>query len=261
MQFDAIKIHSAPQALVEQIIDHIKTGKLEPGECLPSQRELARIFHVGLGTVREALKILDVMGCVEVFRGKGSFVAENVSTILNSAPTIEDALEAVSLAELMKAREVVEVGAARMAAEKTDKESIQQLREITTQLLSADLSSGAYYDIDFKFHIAVAEAAQNQALLEIVKLLVGKTHYHTDFMDSALGLSLPSVVQECGGSAVRVVDFIEAGDAAHAGEAMLEHLNVVNDNLLKQFPGKHRHTSPDGQAKSATASRRAGGQA
>jgi GntR family transcriptional repressor for pyruvate dehydrogenase complex len=243
LQFDAIQVHSAPQALVEQIIDHIKAGKLKPGECLPAQRELARIFHVGLGTVREALKILDVMGCVDVFRGKGSFVAENVLTVLNGAPTIEDALEAVSLADLMKAREVVEVGAARFAAEKADKESIRQLREITSQLQSAGISSSAYYDIDFKYHIAVAEAAQNQAVLEIVKLLVAKSHYHTTFMDSTLGISLPAVMRECGGSAVRVVDCIEAGEVVQAGEAMLAHLNVVNDNLLKQFPARQRRAN------------------
>jgi GntR family transcriptional repressor for pyruvate dehydrogenase complex len=238
--FDAIKVHSAPEALVEQIINRIRDGKLQPGECLPSQRELARMFRVGLGTVREALKILEVMGCVEILRGKGSYVTETVSAILNGAPSIEIMLEAVSLAELMKAREVVETGAARLAAENADTENIHQLRRITSSMLSVNISGETYYENDFKYHIAVAEAAQNQAILEIVKLLVGKTHTHTNFMDTALGISLPAAMKQCGLSAVRVVDCIEKGDPERAGKAMHAHLNIVKTNLSQQFPGKCR---------------------
>jgi GntR family transcriptional regulator, transcriptional repressor for pyruvate dehydrogenase complex len=236
MNFDAIKVHSAPEVLAQQIIERIKAGKLKPGECLPSQRELARMFEVGLGTVREALKILDVMGCVDVMRGKGSFVAKNGSAILNGAPRLEDALEAVSLAELMKAREVVEVGAAGLAAEKADAENIKRLREITSRMTAGSASSETYYENDFKFHIAVAEAAQNQAILEIVKLLVGKTHTHTNFMDKALGISLPAEMKQCSQSAVRVVDWIEKNDAERAADEMRAHLNIVTVNLKQQFP-------------------------
>lgn len=234
--FDAIKVHSTPEALVEQIISHIRTGKLQPGECLPSQRDLASMFRVGLGTVREALKILDVMGCVDILRGKGTFVAGNVSAILNGAPHLEDALEAVSLAELMKAREVVETGAAGLAAKKADAENIKRLREVTSRMISVNIASGTYYENDFKFHIAVAEAAQNQAILEIVKLLIGKTHAHTNFMDNALGISLPAEMKQCSQSAVRVVDWIEKNDAKRAADEMRAHLKIVTVNLKHQFP-------------------------
>ncbi|MEN8692336.1 MAG: FadR/GntR family transcriptional regulator [Desulfobacterales bacterium] len=238
MKFEAIQVNSAPEALVEQIRGQIRAGKLKPGESLPSQRELAKMFRVGLGTVREAFKILDVMGCVDILRGKGTFVAQDALSVQSVAPTIENALEAVSLAELMKAREVVESGAARIAAEKADTESIQRLREITSRMLSADLSSDAYYENDFRFHIAVAEASENQAVLEIVKLLADKAHHHINFMNDALGISLPAAKGKCVGSAVRVVDFIADGDAERAGEAMCEHLNTVTESLLKEFPGK-----------------------
>jgi len=236
MNFDAIKVHSAPEVLAEQILGQIRSGKLEPGECLPSQRELARMFAVGLGTVREALKILDVMGCVDVLRGKGSFVAENVSAILAGTPRLEDALEAVSLAELMKAREVVETGAAGLAAKNADADNIRRLREITSRMISLNASSETYYENDFNFHIAVAEAAQNQAILEIVKLLVGKTHTHTSFMDKTLGISLPAEMKQCGQSAVRVVDWIEKSDVERAANEMRAHLNIVTVNLKQQFP-------------------------
>lgn len=236
MNFNAIQITSAPETLVEKILERISAGQLKSGDCLPSQRELAKMFQVGLGTVREALKILHVMGCVEVLRGKGSYVTDKAMSIRNASPALEDALEAVSLAELMKAREVVECGAARMAAKRADKESILQLRRVTAQM-SADGPHGqAYYDNDFKFHIAVAEAADNQAVLEIVKLLVDKTLGHINFMNAALGIDLPASMGQCVGSAAQVIDLIEKGDAEGAEKAMSAHLNTVNETLLKEFP-------------------------
>jgi GntR family transcriptional repressor for pyruvate dehydrogenase complex len=238
MIFDAIHVNSAPEVLVEQILRQIKSGKLKPGEALPSQRELAKLFGVGLGSIREAIKILDVLGCLHVIRGKGTFIAENAMSVQDEVPAFENLLEAVSLTDLMKAREMVESGAAGMAAEKADKENIRQLREITAFMLSADLEAEAYYENDFRFHIAVAEASQNQAVIEIVKLLVDKAHHHINFMNKVLGIALPEAMRKCIESAVRVVDFIESGDARQAGEAMFDHLNAFNDNVLKDFPGK-----------------------
>ena len=236
MKFEAIHIHSAPETLVEIILAQIQSGKLKPGDCLPSQRELARMFQVGLGTVREALKILHALGSVEVMRGKGSYVTHQALNLQKDAPSIEDALEAVSLAELMKARQVVECGAARMAAEVADAESLQQLRRIVTQLSAADLHSRAYYETDFRFHMTVAEAADNQAIVEIVKLLLDKTLHHVNFMNTALGIDLPASMQQCVGSASTVVDMIEKGDADGAEKTMRAHLNTVNLTLLKTFP-------------------------
>ncbi len=77
MKFDAIHVRSMPEVLVQKIVARIKSAELKPGSCLPSQRQLAKMFNVGLGTVREAIKILDIMGYLEVIRGKGTFVSKS----------------------------------------------------------------------------------------------------------------------------------------------------------------------------------------
>jgi GntR family transcriptional repressor for pyruvate dehydrogenase complex len=238
VKFDAVRVNSAPEVLVDQIMKQIKSGKLKPGEVLPSQRELARMFGVGLGSIREAIKILGVMGYLNVIRGKGTFVSNDALSVQKQTATIENALEAVSLTELMKAREVVESGAARMAARMANKESIQQLREITARMISADHHGESYYENDFKFHIAVAEASENPAMSEIVKLLVNKAHQHINFMNNSPGTCLPSVMDKCISSAVKVVDCIEVGDVERAGEAMVAHLNTVSESHLKEFPAE-----------------------
>ena len=238
MTFNAIRIHSAPEALAEQIIDQIKHRTIDPGAPLPSQRELARLFQVGLGTVREALKILNAMGWVETQRGVGTFVSADALTRQSDALAFTDALEAVSLAELMTAREVVECGAARLAAQRTNGEGSPTLEALAARMRSAGTDRSAYYGNDFKFHIAVAEASENPALIEIVKLLVDKSHPHVDFMDNALGISQPANMRRCVDSAIRVVNCIVAGAAEDAAQAMRMHLGTVNRRLEKGFVGK-----------------------
>lgn len=238
MKFDAIQLHSAPEALAEQIVGQIRSGAVSPGDLLPAQRELARMFQVGLGTVREAFKILHAMGLVEILRGRGTYVAPDARERLDEAPTIDQALEAVSLGELMKAREVVESCAARMAAENVNPHSLRALRRATAAMAAAGSDHPAYYEADFRFHLAVARASESQAIFEIVKLLVDKAHHHIHFMKTALAISAPPAAAACVASAEAVVDRMEAEDPDGAGNAMLAHLNTVNQELLREFPGK-----------------------
>ena len=232
---DAIQVHSAPEALAEQIIGQIRNGKLPPGACLPSQRELARAFQVGLGTVREAVKILHVMGYLNVVPGRGTFVAEDGLTQSRAPSTFDRVMEAVSLSELMKAREIIESGAAQMAAEQADAENIERLKEVVAAMSTEPESIENYYNNDFAFHLAVAEAANNPAILEIVKRLVDQSHAHTGFMNRALGISMPVNIEKCVQTAKTVVYHIKRGDGPKAAQAMRKHLNVVNYELRKEF--------------------------
>lgn len=237
MKFDAIRIHSAPDALVQQFVAQIENGDLERGTSLPSQRELAKMFNVGLGTVREAVKILHVMGYVDVIRGKGTFVSEHAGKLQKQHSQINKALEAVSLADLMKARELVECDVAFLAAIDADAENVQRLKRITDAMEASFKDTQAFYDLDFQFHLAVAEAANNIALLEIVKLLVDRAHNHIGFMDNALSMSMPFNVETAVTTARNVVRHIENGDGDRARQEISRHLNIVNYELKKEFLG------------------------
>ncbi len=237
MKFDAIQIRSAPEVLVQQIADQIDSGELKPGSCLPSQRDLARMFNVGLGTVREAIKILNVMGLLEVIRGKGTFVTDPDARTDSRNSKLDRALEAISLADLMKARELVECEAAYLAAAEADDDNIERLRRITDTMGSSSEDTRAFYDLDFDFHLAVAEAANNKALYEIVKLLVDRAHSHIGFMDNALSISMPFNAEKAVSTARNVARFIAAGNGEQARDEMYRHLNIVNCELKKEFLG------------------------
>ncbi len=235
MKFDAIRVHSAPDALVERIVEQISSGELKPGSCLPSQRQLAKMFNLGLGTVREAIKTLNALGYLEVVRGKGTFVSRNALHGKDQAARREEALKAISLADLMKARELVECEAARLAAAHAGAEDLRRLQRITDDMEASFKDTEAFYDLDFAFHLAVAEAADNKALLEIVKLLVDRVHSLIGFMDDSLSISMPFNVEKAVSTARNVVSYIRARDGRKAKREMQRHLNIVNLELEKEF--------------------------
>lgn len=236
MKFNAIHVTSAPEVLVQQIADQIQNGELPPGSRLPSQRSLAKMFNVGLGTVREAVKILNALGYLNVIQGKGTFVSERAARAEQEGVRLDKALKAISLADLMKARELVECEVACLAASHADLESIKLLKRITHDMEASFKDTQMFYDLDFAFHIAVAEAANNKALLEIVKLLVDRAHNHIGFMDNSLSISMPFNVEKAVSTARNVVNHIESGDGDKARTEMNRHLNIVNYELQKEFP-------------------------
>mgnify|MGYP000616260845 CR=1 FL=1 len=237
MKFDAIRINSAPEALGQQIVRRIESGELKPGSCLPSQRQLAKMFSVGLGSVREAIKILNALGYLNVVRGKGTFVSQRPINTAKQNIDFHKALEAVSVADLMKARELVECEVAFLAALENDAQNIRDLKRITNNMKASFNDTETFYALDFEFHIRVAEAANNGALLEIVKLLVDKAHNYIGFMDNPLGVSMPFNVEKAVATARNIVHYIEAGDGENAREEMHRHLNIVNFELKKEFLG------------------------
>ncbi|MGD8369657.1 MAG: FCD domain-containing protein [Desulfobacterales bacterium] len=235
--FQNIRVSSAPEALAEEIIRRIRSGELQPGARLPSQRELARMFGVGLGSIREAIKILGVMGCLSVIQGKGTFIADDALQPEKPTTDIEKAFEAISLQDLMKAREVVECAAAEMAAAAADEDHLKRLRALADRMKDSYHEKELFYQLDFAFHMAVAEASNNQAIIEIAKLLVERAHNYIGFMDNALGISMPFNVERAVDTARQVVSLIESKQGKASSRAMREHLNIVNTELKKEFTG------------------------
>lgn len=240
IKFKAAQLQSAPEVLVKEIISKVQEGELEPGMRLPSQRELARMFQVSMGTVREAVQILHVMGYIKVIRGRGSFIADIAKDAIDQDKPdsqLQKALNAVSLAELMKARIMVECGIAREAAQRAEKENIQRLKDVLEKLRQECVNNETFYPVDFEFHLALAEAANNKIIYEIDKLLVDKAHPYIGFMGSSLKTFEQVNIKRSIETAQRIIDAIVAGNGEKASDAMLAHLNIVTSEIEKKYTG------------------------
>ena len=127
---------SIVQQVQNRMLRLIEDGTYKPGEKLPVEKELCQQMSVGRGTVREAFRLLQARGYVEIKPGRGAFVAEHipdgnggaVEWLIQNEATLRDAIEV---------RHDLEPLAARRMAEKGSSEAIQRLETLHSQLLEA----------------------------------------------------------------------------------------------------------------------------
>jgi GntR family transcriptional repressor for pyruvate dehydrogenase complex len=196
--------------VAQQIRTQIANGTIVAGERLPVESALAANFGVSRSTIREALRVLGSEGLIRTTRGVngGSFVVESdsgaVSEYLENRIGMLNGREAISADELLETREVLEVAAARLAAERRSEEHLSELRGALEQ--------------EREFHTVLLAAAQNR-LLELMSVPV---------LELTFTKLLEAGAAEAGagpdGDHARILERIEAGDSEGAATATAEHL-------------------------------------
>lgn len=149
-------------SVAEQITDLIKDGVFPVGARLPGERELAERFGVSRVTIREAEIALQAIGRIEIKTGSGVYVSEK-------QPGDDSRLPDVSAFELTEARSLFEAEAAALAAQNISDEDITKLGRFIREMDSKDdhVSTQA----DQQFHITIAEASGNAAIVHTIKTL------------------------------------------------------------------------------------------
>ena len=170
--FRPVRPGNAFEDTVQRLLQTIRLGVVAPGESLPSERELAVRLGVSRDTVREALRSLGEAGYVVSRRGRygGTFVADELPRAAVPVPRAPDepsGLEPADLEEVLALREVLEVGAARLAAARTlpapERDLVwRALEEVT----AADPTD--YRRLDSRLHLVIAEVTGVRSLVTLV---------------------------------------------------------------------------------------------
>jgi GntR family transcriptional repressor for pyruvate dehydrogenase complex len=106
--------------IIREISKMISDGVVKTGECLPSHKELASRFGVGVSTIREAVQALVAMGVVESRPGKGTWVREDTMNGLLNPAAIKARLGELNAVQFYEARFVIEIALTRFAAERAN---------------------------------------------------------------------------------------------------------------------------------------------
>jgi DNA-binding FadR family transcriptional regulator len=158
------------ETVAEQLLEAVSA--MEPGERVPSERELTRDLGVGRSTVREALNGLARMGLVEIRHGQGVFVVEPDDGE-DGAEALRRALMKGVTQEFLEARLVVEVQVARLAAERRTDADLQRIEETIEALEGArEASTDEALEPATQFNQAIAEAAHNEVLAGVEESFV-----------------------------------------------------------------------------------------
>lgn len=165
----AVLGHGRPthEIVADALRRRIALGGYEPGESLPTERELAAALGIGRATLRTALRRLAAEGLVSTAPGRGGgtrvLAPERVAP---AAGAHVDVQRASALESVLDVRAALEPLSARRAAERATRRQTRMLTEL------ADGHAGtveAYTTLDARFHIAVAGASGNELLREVVE--------------------------------------------------------------------------------------------
>lgn len=233
MKLEAVSVQRLYLQIAEQLVQLIHTGGIQPGERLPSERDLASRFDVSRPTIREAMIALEVSNMVEVRSGSGVYVLPQAK---------EGRLEAMEDLpgpyEILEARALIEGEAAALAAERMSNEDVQELGQLLRQLI-AEIDAGdieAAEKIDQLFHIKIARGSRNSAMLSTVNWLWKMrneseiaTVFHRHAREEG---STPSQEEH-----QNILDAITRRDSAAARDAMISHLERVVLNFNDYTPG------------------------
>jgi GntR family transcriptional repressor for pyruvate dehydrogenase complex len=213
--------------VARQLQELIHHGRLKPGDRLPPERDLVRRFQVSRGSVRDALRMLEVMGLVRSRQGEGTVVQEISADTL--VPPLSAALvpKRELLAELLELRRIVEPAFAARAAAHATPEAIASLEDVLRRQCEKSRRRQSTIEEDSEFHYLVATASGNAVVNRVVDLLM-------DLMreSRARSLQVDGRLERSLEGHSRILRAIRRRAPKAAEKAMRRHLEEIERLLL-----------------------------
>ena len=217
------------ERLYEQIADHIEelvsSGKLQQGDRLPPERELAERLGVARGVVREAVKLLGARGLVTVEPGRGTFIAEISSDSISDHLGRFLRLGGKSHNDLNELRRILEVEIAFLAAQRATPEDFEELNQAIQEMDESIDSPEGYIAADMDFHLALARAAQNGMFPLLIEVLADLLRESRQMIFQVTGAPQRGQLWHR-----RICEAVRKQDAVAAREAMREHMQQVAED-------------------------------
>lgn len=238
--FEPIRSGRVSESIVGQIKDLIRRGQLSSGDRLPSERQLSESFGVSRVTVRDALRMLEAVGLIEirVGAGGGAFITSPGSAHMAEGLANLLSLRSISPDELTEAREIIERGLLPTVCERATDQDLADLEAICQQSLDS-LESDDHYDVRLSaaFHVRLAKASHNGAMAMVVESL------HGPLLESLIVAqeAAPEMGRKGTDEHLQIIDAIRKRDPERAQRIMGEHVERtrarIHDRLSRRYIG------------------------
>ncbi len=226
MKFEPIQKNRISEQIIDQIYSLIISGNLKPGDKMPSERKLSEKFEVSRNSIREAIRILEMLGFLVSKRGDGTYIAEMSEDIFEGYVSDHNInFKDVNVYEAIEARLMVEPRIVRLAAKRRNLKQLQILKKLVENIEGEEKEEKD--NANLHFHRMLAQASQNSALEATLNFLinyskeVAKKSHRID--DNYFPYRKKVKTKEHR----NIVKAIEEKDADKAEQLMYEHLNNV----------------------------------
>ena len=220
--------------VAQQIVEEISRNQFPPGTKLLGEKDMLELYGVGRGTLREALRFLEMNGVLTVKPGPGGgpVVAEPDAHDLASTLGLFLELKGTSFGAILEVREVLEPAIAGMAAKSASKEIVAEIRKSVDRMEANIGTLELFLEENERFHTLVGSGAANPVFM----LLIGSLDRITD--GSRLGISFPIKRRHDVLRAHReICEAIEKADVEEATASMARHVQAFARYTLANFPG------------------------
>ncbi|MGD9078430.1 MAG: GntR family transcriptional regulator [Desulfobacterales bacterium] len=234
--FQTAKQTKVFQDVVTQIQEAILGGRLKTGDTLPSERQLKDMFNISRGTLREALRVLEQKGLIEIKLGVGggSVVKDLNADQVSESLALLIRSQKVSLNHLAEFREDVEgIVAAHAAAGRSaaDIHKLNKLLDEARKCIDAGPSQrDAFIEIDKRIHMALAELTENPIYISVLHSVHDNIHRYYDEFLSMDELELQENYQDL----CDLVQAVEKGQADHARRLARDHVRRFNQYMKRR---------------------------
>ena len=212
---------SLPDQVAEAIVERITDGALKPGHRLPSQRQLAQSMGVGLAVVREAVKRLEALNIIGATHGSGTVVRPfRWLPLIYDTSLFQLAAKRIGIRDLWETRQLLEGQIVRLASQRATASNLKTILSVLKRADPIPLDYDVSQGLNREFHLAVAEAAQNPVLVDLLRPLVdvhvrGIAHHFTEDMSRRTWAAHRAIF-----------DAVAAHDVQAAEAAMRNHFTV-----------------------------------
>ncbi|MEO3807377.1 FadR/GntR family transcriptional regulator [Sphaerisporangium sp. B11E5] len=215
---------SLAKAVTAELVERVVRGVYPSGTPLPSESALCAAFSVSRTVVREAVKVLQEKGLVQVRQGSGTMVTppamwDMLDELVLAATIAEDETLAI-LDDLVVTRRVLESDMANLAARVADEDTVERLRALVERMDQVVDDPTVYADHDRAFHDTIMQASGNRIARGVVRSLekqVVNTARYMGRTERAL-----CVASNLGHR--RIYERIAAHDSDGAAGAMFTHI-------------------------------------
>jgi GntR family transcriptional repressor for pyruvate dehydrogenase complex len=222
-------------SVVEQILANIRSGLFPPGSALPAERALASQLQVSRNSLREALRVLEHAGVLDIRTGSGTYVATEGGSSATFLRAQAAAIGEHSPLDLIVARAAIEPVCAEHAALSHHPSDLAILHQSVDEQARLTRNGQDVAEVDLAFHLAVAAASRNGVLLALERTLIDWMHEQTWSELKHRSRSRDHAAEEYLEHHRQVLQAIGQRDSRRAHQLMSMHMSAVETSLLAEL--------------------------
>lgn len=214
-------------ALLQDVEEGLRSGRFKTGDQLPGERILAEKFGISRASVREAMRILDVVGVIRSPSGagpkSGAIIVSEPSAGLSSTLRLHIASHRLAVKDIVETRILLETWAAQAGAQLDNPQGIQRAKEHLVAMDSPDIDYETFHALDAQFHLALSALAGNTVIDTVMDSLSGSIRGYIKDALASLG-DRHVVLAELRTQHHAIFDAVEAKDGGRAADLLRNHI-------------------------------------